>query len=60
VKVKMLMRIEGTRNGLRWPEAGTVVEVTETEAEGMLSTGIAEPVVEEPRKATARKAEKRG
>lgn len=60
MKVRMLTRIEGTRNQVRWPDAGTVVDLPNGEATDLVSAGLAVPVVEEPRKATARKPEKRG
>lgn len=59
MKVKMLTRIEGTRNGARWPVAGSVIDVTDAEAVGMIETGIAVPVKDEPERATARKSETR-
>ena len=59
MKVKMNIRIEGTRNGVRWPEVGTVVDLPDGEAADLVSQGLAVPVPVEPRKATARKAEKR-
>lgn len=64
--VRMKTRIEGTRNGLRWPEAGGVVDLPVGEANDLVAAGLAE-VVEVPKaekrvpeRATARKAEKRG
>lgn len=65
MKLRMKTRIEGTRNGLRWPEAGGIVDLPEGEALDLLSEGLADRVIEEPeaakpQKATARKAEKRG
>lgn len=64
MKLRMKTRIEGTRNGLRWPEAGGVVDLPEGEALDLLSEGLAErveetPEVAKPQKATARKAENR-
>lgn len=60
MKVRMKFRIEGTRNGLRWPEAGGVIDLPDAEAVDLLSQGFAEPVEEEkPEKAVAKKAESR-
>lgn len=62
----MLTRIEGTRNAVRWPEAGGVVDLPEGEANDLVTAGLAErvetPKAEKrvPEKATARKAERRG
>ena len=64
MKIRMLDRIEGTRNGVRWPDRGTVLDLPVGEASDLLAIGIAEkvsePEVVKPQKATARKAEKRG
>lgn len=64
MKLRMKTRIEGTRNGVRWPEAGSVVDLPEGEALDLLSQGLADrvdeaPDVAKPQKATARKAENR-
>lgn len=64
MKIKMLTRIEGTRNGVRWPEAGTVIELPDGEAADLCSTGLAEPVAEPPaerveKRPAAKRAEKR-
>lgn len=60
----MKFRIEGTRNGVRWPEAGGVVDLPESEVNDLVAIGYAdhveEPETRKPQKATARKAEKRG
>lgn len=48
MRIKMLTRIEGTRNAVRWPEAGTVVDLPEGEARDLISSGLAEAVAEEP------------
>jgi hypothetical protein len=60
----MKFRIEGTRNGVRWPEAGGVVDLPEREIDDLVALGYADRVAEEPEvakpaKAVARKAEKR-
>ncbi len=57
MKVTMKTRIEGTRNGVRWPEAGGVVDLPDAEAVDLLNAGLAEAVeADEPEKATAKKA----
>lgn len=57
MKIEMKTRIEGTRNGVRWPEAGGVVDLPDGEAADLCAAGLAEPVVaEKPEKATAPKA----
>lgn len=47
MKVKMLTTLSGTRNGLRWPEPGTVVELGDQEGADLCSQGVAEPVMAE-------------
>jgi hypothetical protein len=60
VKVRMKIRIAGSRNGIRWPEAGEVVDLPDNEGADLCSQGLAEPVVDvKPEKATAKKAETR-
>lgn len=57
MKIEMKVRIEGTRNGVRWPEAGGVVDLPDSEAADLCAAGLAEPVAtEKPEKATAPKA----
>jgi hypothetical protein len=62
VKIKMLARIEGTRNGVRWPEAGSVIDLPKGEAADLCSIGLAAPVVEDrvEKRPAAKRAEKRG
>lgn len=55
----MKVELTGTCNGVEWPPRGEVADVTDAIGSDMCASGLAEPVVEEPRKATARKAEKR-
>ena len=51
MKVRMKQQLTGSRNGLRWPAPGGVIEAAD-----LLASGIAEPVkAEKP----ADKAEKR-
>jgi hypothetical protein len=61
VKVIMKTRIAGSRNGVRWPEAGAVVDLPDNEGADLCAAGLADPVAEkdEPEKRPAKKAEKR-
>jgi hypothetical protein len=60
VKVRMKIRIAGSRNGDRWPEAGSEVTLPDNEGADLCAAGLAEPVVEaKPEKAVAKKAESR-
>lgn len=59
MKVKMRDQLQGTRNGVRWPAPGEVVDLPDGEAADLCAQNVAEPVVEEPRKATAKKPETR-
>jgi hypothetical protein len=47
VKIKMLARIEGTRNAIRWPDAGTVLSLPDGEARDLIATGLAVAVEDE-------------
>lgn len=60
MKIQMKTKIAGSRNGVRWPVAGSVVDLPDGEAADLCAAGLAEPVAGEPEKATPRKAEKRG
>lgn len=65
MRIRMKARIEGTRNGQRWPEAGAVVDLPDGEAADLCSIGLADPVAEVPqaraeKRPAVRKAEKRG
>lgn len=64
MKIKMLTRIEGTRNSIRWPEAGTVIDLPDGEAADLCASGLAEPVAVAPtekaeKRPAAKRAEKR-
>jgi hypothetical protein len=60
VKIRMKTRIEGTRNNVRWPEAGGVVDLPDGEARDLCAIGLAEPVVEDrAEKRPAKRTEKR-
>lgn len=62
MKVEMKIKIAGSRNGVRWPEAGTVLDLPEGEAVDLISQGVAVAVASAPKpeKAVAKKPEKRG
>lgn len=61
MKIRMKTRIAGSRNSVRWPQAGETKELPEGEALDLISAGLAEPVMSEPEKRpAARKPEKRG
>lgn len=57
-KLIMKARISGTRNGKHWPEPGQTVEVSDREAQAILSNGLAvEPAYDEsaqPKKSPAK------
>ena len=46
MKVRMKVDVSGTRNGVDWPKRGSVIEMSEDEARGYISAGMAEPVAE--------------
>lgn len=57
----MKIKIAGSRNGVRWPVAGTVLDLPEGEAVDLISQEVAVPVADiKPEKAVAKKPEKRG
>ena len=43
VKIRMIGKVSGTRNGAQWPEPGGVAEVSEDEAIGLIAGGVAVP-----------------
>lgn len=57
----MKTKIAGSRNGVRWPEAGGVVDLPDGEAADLCAAGLAEPVAAPVKaaKATAPKPETR-
>ena len=61
MKVRMKIRIAGSRNGVRWPEAGEIKDLPDNEGADLCAAGLAEPVTDAPKpeKAVAKKAEKR-
>lgn len=65
MKVKMTAQLTGTRNGVRWPAPGSVVEVGPSEGADLCGQRVAVPVVESvgekaEKRPTKRAAEKRG
>lgn len=50
MKIKMRYQVTGTRDGVKWPPRGGIVDLPDAEAEGMVRQGYADPVEE---KATA-------
>jgi hypothetical protein len=61
MKVEMKMQLTGSRNGLRWPPAGEVVDLPDGEAVDLCSQGCAVPVVadEAEKRPASKRAEKR-
>lgn len=60
MKVRMRDQLQGTRNGIRWPAPGEVVDLPEGEAVDLCAQNVAEPVAEaKVEKAVAPKPEKR-
>ncbi len=43
-KVKMLIKLSGSRNGDDWPDAGDTLEVSKDESANLLANGYAEAV----------------
>lgn len=44
MKVRLHVKISGTRNGEEWPDIGDEIELPEAEAIDLCVTGAAEPV----------------
>jgi hypothetical protein len=42
-KVTMISQVSGTRNGVRWPDVGGTLEVGDSEAVGLIASGLAVP-----------------
>lgn len=68
MKVEMKLKIAGSRNGVRWPEVGGVVDLPENEARDLIDQGLAKPLavtqkaaeaVKKVERAVAKKPEKR-
>lgn len=62
MKVRMTQPMSGTLDGVRYPKVGDEWEVADAAGAKLCEKGMAEPVAEpeKPRKAVAKKAEKRG
>lgn len=61
MKVQMRDQLQGTRNGVRWPAPGEIVDLPDREAADLCAQNVAVPVVEDKtERAVAKKAEKRG
>ena len=63
MKIRMRVSISGTRSGVDWPPAGSVMEVDDVEGMHLCAGGLAEPVAEDPvpaETAIAPEPEKRG
>lgn len=64
MRIKMKIRIAGSRNGVRWPEAGGEVDLPDNEAADLCAAGLAEPIAVPPaeqaeKRPAAKRAEKR-
>lgn len=44
MKVRMLVKVQGTRDGADWPEIGDTITVPDAEGADLCATGLAEPV----------------
>lgn len=61
MKVRMKLKIQGTRNGVSWPDPGEVVDLPQNEAVKLCDAGYAVPVKEDKvEKAVAPQPESRG
>jgi hypothetical protein len=59
VKVRLKFQITGTRNGVRWPAPGEVVDLPDVEGAKLCASGLATPVVEDKVEKPAKRASKR-
>ena len=57
MRIQMVVRISGSRNGVDWPQVGGVFDVPEVEAHDLISAGIARVPVRSVETATARTPE---
>jgi hypothetical protein len=53
-KVKMIIKLSGTRNGEDWAAPGEIMDVSKQEADNLIANGFAEKVAT-PKKAPAKK-----
>ena len=57
MKVQMVVRISGSRNGVDWPQVGGVFDVPDAEGYDLIFSGIARVPVKRVETATARTPE---
>lgn len=57
MKVQIIARISGLRNGVDWPAPGEYITLPDSEAKDMIGAGIARAPEAAPETAVARKAE---
>lgn len=55
MKVRMKQQLTGSRNGLRWPAPGEVIDVLDAEAVDLLAAGLAEAVKDAPKPKTEKR-----
>lgn len=55
MKVRMLMKITGTRNGVELPDIGGTLDVPDDEAESLIRSGYAEKAEEPKQEAKSKK-----
>lgn len=61
MRVVLVAAIGGTRDGVEWPDPGSVVDLPDDEAVGLLSSGAAKPVeAAAPAASSERAVEKKG
>ena len=53
MRVQMTVDMSGTRNGLRWPPSGEVVDLPDDEAQSLVSGGMAQPAPAQPERVEA-------
>lgn len=57
MRVRLLVQLTGTRDGVEWPERGAEVDLPNGEAAEMVAAGLAEAVAPTREAATAAPAE---
>lgn len=57
MKVQIIARVSGLRNGVDWPAPGEFLTLPDGEAKDLIGAGIARAHMAAPETATARKAE---
>jgi hypothetical protein len=57
MKIVMTGSVSGTRNGEPWPPVGDVADVSEDEANALISSGLAEPTSKPSKAAEAESAD---